>query len=92
MAPSLYIHIPFCAKKCLYCDFYSAVSQEKLASDYIQVLIKQIREIGAPVSSIYIGGGTPSVLGINLLGPLLKSLKKIFTPGIEFTIEVNGKL
>ena len=89
MAPSLYIHIPFCKKKCLYCDFYSAASQERLASDYIQVLIKQIREIGAPVSSIYIGGGTPSVLGINLLGPLLKSLKKILTPGIEFTIEVN---
>ena len=89
MAPSLYIHIPFCKKKCLYCDFYSAASQERLASDYIQVLIKQIREIGAPVSSIYIGGGTPSVLGINLLGQLLKSLKKIITPGIEFTIEVN---
>ena len=60
-----------------------------MASDYIEVLIKQIRQIGAPVSSIYIGGGTPSVLGINLLGKLLKSLKKIIAPGIEFTIEVN---
>ena len=89
MAPSLYIHIPFCKKKCRYCDFYSLASQEKLASDYIEVLIKQIRQIGAPVSSIYIGGGTPSVLGINLLGKLLKSLKKIIAPGIEFTIEVN---
>ncbi|MDO8747822.1 MAG: radical SAM family heme chaperone HemW [Candidatus Omnitrophota bacterium] len=89
MAPSLYIHIPFCEKKCLYCDFYSLASQEKLAADYVRVLIKQIRRIDAPVSSIYIGGGTPSVLGINLLGQLLKSLKKIITPGIEFTIEVN---
>lgn len=89
MAPSLYIHIPFCKKKCLYCDFYSIASQENLASDYIKVLIKQIRQIGTPVSSIYIGGGTPSVLGVDLLGKLLKSLKKIIAPGIEFTIEVN---
>lgn len=89
MAPSLYIHIPFCKKKCLYCDFYSTTYQKKLSSDYVEALIKQIRQIDAPVSSIYIGGGTPSVLGVNLLGPLLKSLKKIITPGIEFTIEVN---
>lgn len=86
---SLYIHIPFCKKKCLYCDFYSTTYQKKLSSDYVEALIKQIRQIGAPVSSIYIGGGTPSVLEINLLGSLLKSLKKIITPGIEFTIEVN---
>lgn len=89
MAPSLYIHIPFCKKKCLYCDFYSLASWENLALGYIDVLIKQIRQIAAPVSSIYIGGGTPSVLGVNLLGKLLKSLKKIITQRIEFTVEVN---
>lgn len=86
---SLYIHIPFCEKKCLYCDFYSVASQEKLAGDYIQVLVKQIGQIDAPVSSIYLGGGTPSVLGVDLLGQLLKSLKRIITPSAEFTIEVN---
>ena len=89
MPLSLYTHIPFCAKKCLYCDFYSLASQEKLAADYIQVLVKQIGQIDAPVSSIYIGGGTPSVLGVDLLGQLLKSLKRIIIPSAEFTIEVN---
>lgn len=89
MPLSLYIHIPFCQKKCLYCDFYSVASQEKLAGDYIQVLVKQIGQIDAPVSSIYIGGGTPSVLGVALLGQLFKSLKRIITPSAEFTIEVN---
>ena len=89
MPLSLYIHIPFCKKKCPYCDFYSLSSQEKPTADYIQVLIKQIGQIDAPVSSIYLGGGTPSALGVDLLGQLLKSLKRIITPSAEFTIEVN---
>ena len=89
MPLSLYIHIPFCKKKCPYCDFYSLFSQKKPAADYIQVLVKQIGQIDAPVSSIYLGGGTPSVLGVDLLGQLLKSLKRIITPSAEFTIEVN---
>ena len=89
MPLSLYIHVPFCEKKCQYCDFYSIASQEKLAGDYIQALIEQIGQIDALVSSIYIGGGTPSVLEVDLLGQLLKSLKRVIAPSVEFTIEVN---
>ncbi len=74
----LYIHIPFCRKKCSYCDFYSIEYEEELARKYIEVLIKQIRnfkEKGYNFSTLYIGGGTPSVLAEKLLERLLKSLE-----------------
>ena len=61
----LYIHIPFCAKKCDYCDFYSLAGQEDRMDDYQCALLRHIAET-APrtkkqvVNSVYIGGGTPS--------------------------------
>ncbi len=89
MPPSLYIHIPFCRKKCPYCDFYSITCYGGLASDYIAALIKQIRELGVEVASIYIGGGTPTVLGYDLWDKLFTSLKRFIKNGIEFTVEAN---
>lgn len=89
MNPSLYIHIPFCKQKCPYCDFYSIVCYEGLASDYIEALVKQIREIDAEISSIYIGGGTPTVLGYDLWDKLFRSLKGRVKNGIEFSVEAN---
>lgn len=86
---SLYIHIPFCKQKCLYCDFYSITCYDGLVSDYIEALISQIREIGAEISSIYIGGGTPTVLDYDLWDKLLASLREFIKDGIEFTIEAN---
>ena len=89
MNKGLYIHIPFCRKKCLYCDFYSAQYSELLADSYISVILKQLQGLSQDFSSIYIGGGTPSILSLDLLDKLLSGLKKIIKPGMEFTIEVN---
>ena len=86
---SLYIHIPFCRKKCLYCNFCSVTYDKPLAWDYIGVLIKQIEDLKGRFSSIYIGGGTPTVLENRFLEKLLKSLKKSLNPETEFTIEAN---
>ena len=63
----LYIHIPFCVKKCLYCDFLSAPSKEEERQEYVEGLCRQIRTYGAlakvyHVVSIFVGGGTPSIL------------------------------
>lgn len=89
MPPSLYIHIPFCKQKCPYCDFYSITCYGGLASDYIEALLGQLKEIDAEISSIYIGGGTPTVLGYVLWDKLLTALKRFIKNGIEFTVEAN---
>jgi coproporphyrinogen III oxidase-like Fe-S oxidoreductase len=60
--PSLYIHIPFCARKCAYCDFYSVVYDKGRAEAYVDVICRQVNRIDEPVSTIFIGGGTPTVL------------------------------
>lgn len=86
---SLYIHIPFCRKKCLYCDFYSIAYEENLASDYVDILCEQIKQLGNQFSTIYIGGGTPTLLGRELLAKLLMGLERFFSPEIEFTVEAN---
>lgn len=69
----LYIHIPFCVKKCLYCDFLSFAADEVTRKKYVEQLIKEIETCGTritgrdadaafPVISVFIGGGTPSSL------------------------------
>ncbi|MBQ1271531.1 MAG: coproporphyrinogen III oxidase, partial [Clostridia bacterium] len=68
MALGLYIHIPFCKRKCDYCDFYSICNyDDKLMDRYLDALISQLAEYfpfeGPVVDTVYIGGGTPSVFG-----------------------------
>ena len=63
----LYIHIPFCLKKCAYCDFLSAPAGEKEREEYVQILCEEIRTNAGKVEeyqvcSIFFGGGTPSLL------------------------------
>lgn len=89
MKSALYIHIPFCRQKCLYCDFYSAEYSESLAGSYISVILKELQGLSQDFPSIYIGGGTPSILSLDLLDKLLSGLKKFIKPEMEFTIEVN---
>lgn len=86
---SLYIHIPFCRKKCLYCDFYSVAYEQNLAADYADVLCEQIKQLGRSFSTIYIGGGTPTVLGRESLTKMLAELKRFAAPETEFTVEAN---
>ena len=89
MTKALYIHIPFCRVKCPYCDFYSIPHKEAIAQEYIRALCKQIDQLGKSFSTIYIGGGTPTVLEKTLLKQLLKSLERLISRGCEFTIEAN---
>lgn len=95
---SLYIHIPFCKQKCLYCDFYSNEYNEKIFSEYLQAIIKEWELINKnfikeklKVETVFLGGGTPSILSpqdIKLLNS--EFLQNIpFTNNIEFTIECN---
>ena len=90
----LYIHIPFCKKKCLYCDFYSAVLSDSVYSAYLDALLREIKNWGGkldrPVSSVYIGGGTPSVLGRDIKR-LVDEIKSSFCvlSDAEITAECN---
>ena len=91
----IYIHIPFCKKLCFYCDFYRVVSPDD-SSSFIDALLKEasLRKdyLGEDsVSTIYLGGGTPSVFSIKDLGTILNHVKKLFsvTEDCEVTIELN---
>ncbi len=90
----IYIHIPFCKKKCDYCDFTSFQYNEKIIDDYLDLLFKEIdmyeEELKiTDLTSIYIGGGTPSVLTIDQINKLFRKINKYRKNDIEVTFEVN---
>ena len=91
----IYIHIPLCIRKCDYCDFLSGPSGPEEQADYVQALLREIQAVeegeGRSVSSIFIGGGTPSVLDERLLGDILREIRNRFKmeEDAEITIEVN---
>ncbi|MDZ7672083.1 MAG: radical SAM family heme chaperone HemW [Halanaerobiales bacterium] len=92
----LYIHIPFCRKKCSYCDFYSINYKNDNLKEYLKYLIKEIQLYSKvldnkEVKTIYIGGGTPSLLSPNEIDYLLKQIDKYFDieNNIEITMESN---
>lgn len=89
---ALYIHIPFCKQKCLYCDFKSFANIEGLMGDYIDALIKEIADAakGYKIRSLFIGGGTPSYLDEKSLEKLMKAIKLLdYEDNAEKTIECN---
>ena len=89
---ALYVHIPFCKQKCLYCDFPSYAGKEKLEDDYIDALIKEIniKCSNSIIRSLFIGGGTPSYLSEKNLEKLLNTLSKLnYIDDAEKTIECN---
>ena len=90
---ALYVHIPFCARKCIYCDFNSIVSESKTIDRYLQALEKELNSLRGQyvVKTVYIGGGTPTVLTEIQLEKLLCSvIRSIPTPEIiEYTVEAN---
>lgn len=94
MAEFLYIHIPFCVRKCLYCDFLSVPHVTSLAEKYIDALCREVmlrKGSTGPLRAIYVGGGTPSILSDALLTKLFDCLKDslLFSHGIEVTVEAN---
>ncbi len=92
----LYVHIPFCMKKCNYCDFLSGPSDEKTQFDYMEGLKREIAFYGGMygrvrLSTIYIGGGTPSWLQESYIEELMEVICRSFSVGedTEITIECN---
>lgn len=101
----LYIHIPFCKHKCNYCDFCSYENKEQLIPDYIECLQTEIQEVGKAnvqdakegkdnpflVTTIYIGGGTPSFVDSTYIIEIMNTIRENFTidEKSEITIEVN---
>ena len=90
----IYIHIPFCASRCIYCDFYSTTLRNK-APQYVEALIREMDErrsfLRTPVRTIYFGGGTPSQLGPSHIATLLRALSSRFDLSHceEITLEAN---
>lgn len=98
---SLYVHLPFCTARCAYCDFFSFSAKNepryfslKYENAYVDAILQQAKgwseRFGAgPFSTVYIGGGTPSVLHGEALGRLLDGLGPYVERGCEWTIEAN---
>lgn len=89
MIPSLYIHIPFCARRCIYCSFYSSIYNEEKARLFVDTIIAQLKTIDPHIYSVYIGGGTPSILDRKILERLLRALNSFSVASGEFTVEAN---
>lgn len=91
----LYIHIPFCKSKCPYCDFYSYRTNEKSYDEYISILTDRIQTWGIKnnkkVSTVYIGGGTPSIIGADRLCRVLNTIYSSFNllNDAEISVEIN---
>ena len=92
----LYVHIPFCVKKCSYCDFLSFAADERTQGDYTDALLKEIAYYGKQmkeylISTIYIGGGTPSWLDENKMLLILDTIYKNFqvSRDAEISMECN---
>ena len=91
----IYIHIPFCAKRCIYCGFFSTVREDE-AARYVQAVCRELELRqdyleGAPVRTIYFGGGTPSRLTTDQIGRIIDGISRVF--GLdnieELTVECN---
>jgi oxygen-independent coproporphyrinogen-3 oxidase len=88
MTQGVYIHIPFCEQRCYYCAFTVATTPESTYAPYVERLIREIRISGLSESprSIYLGGGTPSIISADLLARILELFQG---PPREVSIEVN---
>ena len=91
----IYLHIPFCKTRCIYCDFYST-TREDLKRRYVQALCKELRMRrdylqGAPVETVYFGGGTPSQLGEEDFADIFRTLQEVYglENAVEITLEAN---
>lgn len=92
----LYIHIPFCVRKCAYCDFLSAPADQDTIARYMSVLKKQLVKQAASfqkkkVDTVFIGGGTPTILLIDQISELLETVQTNYAlaKNVEFTVEAN---
>jgi oxygen-independent coproporphyrinogen III oxidase len=96
MAAGLYVHVPFCARRCAYCDFYAEVQDFGVRERTVAAILAEARLRGrgwdgGPFDSVFVGGGTPSHLGAPLLRRLLTGLQESLpvATGAEWTLEAN---
>ena len=91
----IYIHIPFCKQKCFYCDFCSFANKNEMQEKYVETVINEIKNITHKekytVTTIYLGGGTPSILNPEYIKNILQEIKSSFKilDDAEITIEIN---
>src|SRR5262245_19832528 len=92
-ARAAYIHVPFCAHRCGYCDFAIAVGRDDMMDRYLEALAAELAmlESPRPVDSLFIGGGTPTYLNATQVRRLLTDVTRwlLLQPGHEFSIEAN---
>lgn len=91
----IYVHIPFCESKCLYCDFNSSCESEEVIKNYIRALLKEIELYGNKyseyiVDTIFIGGGTPSSINYKYILMILERIKKFFHLDKDAEISIEG--
>lgn len=88
----LYIHVPFCRHRCGYCDFFSVAGGDGLGEPYVGALLEELdahRRLLAPLTTIYLGGGTPTLLEGRLLKELLGGVAPLADADAELTVEAN---
>jgi len=88
----LYVHLPFCAARCGYCAFVVEVGREDARDAYLQAVRTEIRRadhLRGPLESVYLGGGTPTLMGAGRLQVLLDEIRPRCAPGAEVTVEAN---
>ena len=92
----IYLHIPFCKAKCIYCDFYSVAGQDEKIDNFVKALISEIEQYSVDTSkwtfdTIFIGGGTPSLLNANQMERIITAFNNKYELSniLEFTVEVN---
>lgn len=89
----IYVHIPFCKHRCYYCDFNTYEGQDSLHEAYVDALVSDIlrSDGGRPATSVFFGGGTPTLLPPAQLGRILRAIEQTsgISPGAEVTVEVN---
>lgn len=90
---SIYIHIPFCEQKCLYCDFASMRAGEDMQAKYKDAIVREINSFdssGYVVDTIFVGGGTPTCVSVDMIADIIAAVKSKFELELkEFTIEGN---
>ena len=88
----LYVHVPFCARKCLYCAFYSEPSRGEVIDRYIGALIRELERVAGDLRprTIFIGGGTPSLLNLRQWEQVFRATERLPLSGVtEWTVECN---
>src|ERR1039458_10108887 len=89
---SLYVHVPFCARKCLYCAFYSEPSSGAMIEGYVDALIRELERVGADLRprTIFFGGSTPSILSLRQWERVFRAMEQLPMAEVtEWTVERN---